>query len=250
MIANYHTHTRWCRHGSGEIEEYILEGIAKGLEVLAITEHVPLVGDPDPRRLRCAEFEAFNAELDRMIAKYAGQIDVLKGFECEYYPHELARYRRFRKEYGYQILLLGHHTNCANTLDNFLLTEPRQLRLYADEVCEGLETGLFDILAHPDVIAAGYQRYDTALCEAMKQIFATCERLDIPVEINANGHHYRRGYPCPMVWENLAPRYKLRCVVCADAHEVEDLAHPSVLACERMARAAGLHRVDRLPLRR
>ncbi|HML49095.1 MAG TPA: PHP domain-containing protein, partial [Clostridia bacterium] len=197
------------RHGGGEIEAYILEGIARGLEILAITEHVPLPGDPDPFRLRCAEFEAFNDELDRMIARYAGQIRVLKGFECEYYPKLLERYKRFREEYGYRVLLLGHHTDCANTVDNFLLTEPSQLRNYADEVCEGLETGLFDILAHPDVVMAGYGRYDTALCEAMKQIFAACERLDIPVEINANGHHYRRGYPCPMVWENLAPRYKL-----------------------------------------
>ena len=95
MIANYHTHTRWCRHGSGEIEDYILEGIEKGLEILAITEHVPLEGDPDPFRLTCAEFDAFNGELDRMIQRYSGRIAVLKGFECEYFPDQLARYRRF-----------------------------------------------------------------------------------------------------------------------------------------------------------
>ena len=41
MQANYHTHTRWCKHGTGEIEDYIEEAIRKGLTEIAITEHVP-----------------------------------------------------------------------------------------------------------------------------------------------------------------------------------------------------------------
>lgn len=41
MIANYHTHTRWCRHATGEIEDYIQEAVRKGLRAVATTEHVP-----------------------------------------------------------------------------------------------------------------------------------------------------------------------------------------------------------------
>ena len=41
MIANYHTHTRWCRHADGEIEDYIREALRRGLKALAITDHVP-----------------------------------------------------------------------------------------------------------------------------------------------------------------------------------------------------------------
>ena len=34
MIANYHTHTRWCHHAQGEIEDYIREAIARtGMEI-------------------------------------------------------------------------------------------------------------------------------------------------------------------------------------------------------------------------
>lgn len=248
MIANYHTHTRWCRHGSGEIEAYILEGIQRGLETLAITEHVPLLGDPDSRRMSCAEFPAFNRELDGMIDKYGGQIQIIKGFECEYFPNQLDSYCRFQEEYGYGLLILGHHNSCDYKLDNFALTEPWQVRLYADEVCEALETGLFTFLAHPDVAFHGYQQYDECFRDAMRQIFSVCAHLDIPVEINANGHHYRRGYPCETVWQTIAPQYKLRCLVGSDAHEVKDLAHASVTACENMARAAGLNLIDRLKL--
>ena len=81
MIANYHTHTRWCRHAEGEIEDYTREAIAKGLKAVAITDHVPHTANFDPRRMQWEEFPAFNAELDAMIAKYQDQIHIIKGFE-------------------------------------------------------------------------------------------------------------------------------------------------------------------------
>ena len=37
MIANYHTHTRWCRHAEGEIEDYIQEAVRKGLKAVIFT---------------------------------------------------------------------------------------------------------------------------------------------------------------------------------------------------------------------
>lgn len=247
MISNYHTHTRWCRHGTGEIEAYIQEGITKDLHVLAITEHVPLLGDPDPRRIFCSEFDAFNRELSSMITKYADCIDVRKGFECEYYPDQLENYQRYRDEFGYNILILGHHTSCDHTLDNFILKEAWQVRRYADEVCEALETRLFTFLAHPDVVFHGYRRFDNEFLAAMKQIFSTCEQLSIPVEINVNGHHYQRGYPCEGIWQKIAPSYQLDCLIGSDAHEVKDLvADVSVAACENMAREYGLHVIDYL----
>ena len=69
MIANYHTHTRWCRHATGEIEDYIQEAVRKGLRAVAITEHVPHSQNFDPRRMQWEEFPAYNAELDRLIEK-------------------------------------------------------------------------------------------------------------------------------------------------------------------------------------
>ena len=72
MIANYHTHTRWCRHATGEIEDYIQEAVRKGLRAVAITEHVPHSQNFDPRRMQWEEFPAYNAELDRLIEKYQG----------------------------------------------------------------------------------------------------------------------------------------------------------------------------------
>jgi histidinol phosphatase-like PHP family hydrolase len=246
MVANYHTHTRWCRHGSGEIEEYIRAGIAGGLRELAFTEHVPLPGDPDRRRIRCDELDAFDRELNDLIARYASAIRIRKGLECEYYPSLLGYYEDLRDRLGYEILILGQHTSTDRSLDYFGISQAKDIRRYADDVCLGLETGLFSFLAHPDAPMYGYLNPDGPFLDAMERIFRLCETRDIPVEINANGLGHRRGYPCREVWE-LAHDFKLRVLVSADAHHVPDLICKSVGACEELARELGLNLISLLP---
>jgi histidinol phosphatase-like PHP family hydrolase len=246
MVANYHTHTRWCRHGSGEIEEYIRAGIAGGLQELAFTEHVPLPGDPDRHRIRCDELEAFDRELNGLIEKYASAIRIRKGLECEYYPPLVEYYEYLRDRLGYEILVLGQHTSIDRRLDYFSISRPGEINRYADEVCRGLETGIFTFLAHPDVPIYSYLNPDGPFLDAMARIFRLCEERDIPVEINANGQGRRRGYPCREVWE-LARSYKLRVLVCADAHHVRDLIYKSVSQCEELARELNLNLVSLLP---
>jgi HisJ family histidinol phosphate phosphatase len=246
MIANYHTHTRWCRHGSGEIEDYIREGIAKGLEELAITEHVPMPGNPESNRMEYEEFPDFDHELNRLIRKYEGKIRIRKGLECEYYPDLLDYFRDLRDNLGYEIILLGHHTSINRRLDNFYITRPEEVALYAKEVCQALETGFFTFLAHPDVPMYSYPQVDKAFLNSMARIFQTCEKLRIPVEINANGHLGRRGYPCRQVWE-LARDYDLDCLVSSDAHHARNLVSDSVAQCEAMAQELGLRVLSKLP---
>lgn len=240
MIANYHTHTRWCHHAQGEIEDYIREAIARGLQAIAITEHVPHTANFDPRRMQWEEFPAFNAELDALIAQYAGQIRVIKGMECEFYPFSLDNYRMFREQYGYHLLILGHHTSKDRSVDNFAPKGRRELQLYADEVVEGLSTGLFTFLAHPDVALSGYGQTDAFALEQMGRIFACCQELHIPVEINANGFRDGRRYPDRQVWE-LSRQYDLTYLINSDAHLVEHLCDQAgVGGTEAFARELGI----------
>ncbi len=240
MIANYHTHTRWCRHATGEIEDYIREAVRKGLRAVAITEHVPHSQNFDPRRMQWEEFSAYNAELDRLIEQYRGQIHVIKGFECEYYPFALENYKMFRDQYGYKLLILGHHTNKDRTADNFAPKGEAEMQQYADEVIEGLRTGLFTFLAHPDVPFCGYTGSAEFALEQMGRIFAVCEELGIPVEINANGYRDGRAYPDRRVWE-LSRQYRLTWLINSDAHSVEHLCDEAgVSGTEAFARELGI----------
>ena len=108
MKANYHTHSRWCRHAVGEIEEYLEEAIRCGFHEIAMTEHVPHKNTEDSW-IPWEQFPDYDRALNRAIQKYQGKIHVIKGFECEYYPDEMDDYRRFQEEYGYELLIMGQH---------------------------------------------------------------------------------------------------------------------------------------------
>jgi histidinol-phosphatase (PHP family) len=194
----------------------------------------------------CDELDVFDRELNDMIAKYESAIRIRKGLECEYYPQLPNYYGELRDRLGYEIFLLGQHTSFDRSLDYFGITRPQDIRQYADDVCRGLETGFFTFLAHPDVPIFSYHNPDRPFLDAMARIFALCEELDIPVEINANGRSRDRGYPCRAVWE-LARDYKLRVLVCADAHHVRDLICRGVTQCEKMARELNLNLITLLP---
>lgn len=234
---DYHIHTRWCRHGTGEIEDYVEKAIAFGLEEMAITEHVPHRDNLDGRRIQWEEFPAFDEALNRAIYKYGDRIRIIKGFECEYYPKVLSDYEMFRDKYGYELLILGQHRSGKNReIDNFARKTIREMQIYADEVCAGLETGLFRFLNHPELAIQGYEPgWDEACEKVMRQIYGVCEKYDIPIEINANGLWKKRAYPC----ENaliISKEYRLRYLINSDAHTPEDFCAEPVKAAEAFAR--------------
>ena len=242
MIANYHTHTRWCNHAVGEIEDYIKAAIEVGLKEIAITDHVPHSENDDLARMKWEEFAAYNKELDEKIEKYKDQIRVIKGFECEYYKEKLETYKMFREEYGYEILILGQHWCDHKRIDSFAKKEDEKpLYIYANEVCEGLETGVFTFLAHPDLILEKYNdgKWDIHCENVMRQIFSMCERLNIPVEINVNGLRGGRRYPAPEALK-LSKEYKLTYLINSDAHDPRFLSDEAIQKTEALAQSLNI----------
>lgn len=238
MIANYHTHTRWCNHGVGEIEDYIKAALEAGFKELAITEHVPYRDNSDPYRMQWEAFHKFNEELNEMVEKYKDKIHIIKGLECEYYVEALEDYKMFREEYGYEIFILGQHWCDHKRIDSFAQKDKEALYIYANEVCKGLETGVFTFLAHPDLILEKYNdgKWDIHCENVMRQIFSTCERLNIPVEINANGLRGGRRYP-DINSLRLSKAYKLTYLINADAHDPKFLNDEAIRQVEALAQS-------------
>lgn len=248
MKANYHTHSRWCKHGVGEIEDFVEVALGHGFQELAITEHVPHRSNADAYRLQWEEFPAFDKALNKAKESYKDKIRLIKGFECEYFSESLDDYRIFREEYGYELFILGHHrSNKHREIDNFRRKGTYELALYADEVCEGLETGLFNFLAHPDLILLNYPTWDKHAETCMRQIFSTCERLNIPVEINGNGCRDDRGYPYKNAFL-LSKEYNLNYLINTDAHEPEHMAKWVIEKVEGFADSVGIREMPFLKL--
>lgn len=247
MICNYHTHTRWCRHGEGEIEEYIQEAIAKGLQEIAITDHLP-IDNTKYLRMPWSDFEAYDADLNRVIEKYQNQIKIIKGMECEYYPGIIRILKKLKSERNYQCFILGQHFSYDQSVDYFHMHDPQaDIIRYTTEICEGLETGFFQICAHPEVFLANSPQVNELGLKSIQQIFETCAKLGIVVEINANGLRKQRGYPNKEVWE-LSKNYKLTVIINSDAHKPSMLVDEAIVQVEKFADECGITVCEKLEI--
>ena len=239
MKANYHTHSKWCHHGDGEIEDYIKEALKNNFVELAITDHVCHVDRFS--WLRPEEFSDFDKDLNRCVEEYQDRIKVIKGFECEYIPAVMDQYKRYREEYGYELFILGQHV--AGDDGEYNMFGPKDsdvIKRYCQDVITGLQTGFFAYLAHPDVCLIEYAPGWDKVCEqGFKDIFKTCEELRIPVEFNCNGYRYKKEYPNSECWK-LAKEYDLKYMIGSDAHSPELLYDNSVKEAEELLKTWGI----------
>lgn len=238
MQANYHTHSKWCHHGAGEIEDFVKEAIKQGFQELAITEHVPLESNPDTNRMQWEEFPAFNNSFEQAIKIFGDQIHLIKGFECEYFPDVVDTFHMLQEKYGYQFLILGQHRSGKNKeYDTFAQKEADGVKAYAESVCKGVESGLFRFLAHPDLGLLRYNNneWDNVCEKAMREIFQCCEEYSMPIEINANGLRQGRRYPDPNAYK-LSKEYHLQYLISSDAHMPEFLYDDAVKEAEEFTK--------------
>lgn len=230
MTANYHTHTVRCRHAVGTEREYIETAIARGLKVLGFADHAPQLFPGDyysTYRMYPEQTEDYVNTLRDLREEYKNDIDILIGFETEYYPEIFEKLIEFLAPYEIDYMILGQHfiDNEYDTAiySGFSSSDGALLERYTSDVLDGLSTGKFSYVAHPDLFnfdgdTAIYEKQARRLCEGAKE-------LDIPLEINFLGLATNRHYPSDRF-------YKIAAVVGnsfifgCDAHDPKDVMDP------------------------
>jgi histidinol-phosphatase (PHP family) len=84
VTTNYHMHSRFC-DGQGEIEDYVRRAVVLGFTSIGISSHAP-VPFPNTYAIRPDQLAAYVAEVRRLQAEYAGQIQVALGAEIDVIP--------------------------------------------------------------------------------------------------------------------------------------------------------------------
>ena len=248
MLHNYHTHTTRCGHALGSEREYIENAIENGFQTLGFSDHGPYVepvgflkGHRVPIELTAEYFSTIRA----LKKEYEKDIRILCGVELEYYPETHAAEMAFLKEFQPDYLLLGQHfvgvekdgvRSHAGGLDE-------RLTAYVSQVLEGLATGDFLYLAHPDM--AGYNYSDEAIEREYLRLCEGAKALDIPLEINLLGVRDHRWYPDERLFK-IAAGVGNKVVFGLDAHTPEAFSHKrSVLQAEEMVKTLGLNLVEK-----
>ena len=248
MLYNYHTHTTRCRHASGTDREYVENAIAAGIKTLGISDHAPyLFKNSDYySTYRMFTDELFGyAESVRSLAKeYEKDIRILLGFELEYYPDLHKDEMKFLSQVKPDYCIMGQHF-LGNEIDEIFcgrFDKPEQLSRYVSQVLEGLKTGDFAYLAHPDIVGYNFpqehiQKEYLRLCEGAKA-------LHIPLEINLLGMLTKRHYPNKVLFE-IAAKVGNDVVLGVDAHDPKYLNDKALVAeGKQMAKEVGVKLIE------
>lgn len=229
LTANYHTHTPRCHHAKGEEREYIEKAIEMGFKTLGFADHSPQFYTTDfvsNMRMTPDDFPGYVDTLLKLKAEYRDKIDILIGLETEYFPKSFGRLMDFLKDYPIDYLILGQHQS-FNEEDGFYLGsptgDPDWVKIYTDQVVEGIKTNKFSYVAHPDLINfhGDLKYYD--LC--MDRICKTAREHDLPLEINLLGILGNRCYPNKRFWK-IAKENGNKAIIGVDAH------WPDMLNCK------------------
>lgn len=258
MYNNYHTHTYRCKHAVGNVKDYVEEALKYEGSILGFSDHTPF---PDNRwlewRMNIDELKGYIDELNKACNQYSEKIKIYKGLESEYVPEFYSFYETLLNEYKLDYLSLGLHfyqyKNQWIHADEDRMNG-QQLDTYAKFLVEGMETGFFKFVAHPDFWAASYLEWDKNAEKASIYIIENALRLNIPLEVNGNGFRKaklntsrgkRRPYPISEFW-NIAAEYSIPVIIGSDAHkpcEVYDFQE-----CAAFASSLGLNVIEKLGL--
>jgi len=250
MIANYHTHTYRCNHASGEDREYIENAIKGGFRVIGFSDHCPWVYPyryTSASRMEPKQLEGYFRSLTDLRQEYADDIKIYIGFEAEYHPELLEAQDRLLADYPVDYMILGQHSvgpEPYNPYTGSPSDDEAELVKYVDSVIEGMETGRYIYLAHPDLfnfIGSGeiYNREFTRLCTYLKS-------KELPVEINLLGVSQYRNYTSER-FLSIAREVGNSVIIGCDAHDPAVLSSTEQIAvCEKLAEKFSLPVIETL----
>lgn len=228
MPANYHTHTPLCRHAEGDPEAYIDAAIAAGLSEYGVSDHAPQRPEPyDDWRMLEAELPAYFDWIGRARAHAAGRIPVRAGLECDWLEGCGGWIESLASRYPWDYLIGSVHYLGTWDFDNPKWLGSVWKDVDIDDVwarywaayARMAESGLFDILGHPDLIKKFGHLPTGDLARFYEPALDAIAASGCAIEINTAGW----SKPCEEAYPSLA-FLELACsagiplVISTDAH--------------------------------
>lgn len=194
---NFHCHTSRCGHaGNFSDRDYVIAAKNAGVNCIGFSDHVPfnkLDYWINGKKMHISEVDDYVGSI-RKLADENPDMTIRCGYEAEYASCRVGHLVDLRSSCDYMIL--GQHfvqegLRVIRPSDN-----PEYPLLYAKSVCEALDTGIFDILAHPDFFMLEREHFSTEegkiefLENAKMASYMICEKakeLGIPIELNVRG---------------------------------------------------------------
>jgi histidinol-phosphatase (PHP family) len=237
--VDYHIHESHSADTApgSSVESYIRRAEALGLEEVCFTTHLIIAGPDAASGIDPADIPEYLEEVER--AQESTDVKLRVGLEVDYFPGEERRIEAILEEYPFDLILGALHIveGCdlgyRHGADRFFSTRSmaEAIETYFRWFMRAAESGLFDVMAHPDYFRRylplmglelpTFEEYGSQVLEALEAM----RGYSVGFEINSSG--YRHGiedcYPI-LGFTEAARRMGIEVVtIGSDSHRVEDL---------------------------
>ncbi|NPV72700.1 MAG: histidinol-phosphatase [Pelotomaculum sp.] len=234
MPVDNHLHTFLCGHATGKIEDYLQEAVRKGIQEVGFADHLPLYflppGEVIPGyAMKEEELPAYVS----MVRKHASRSPVMVklGIEADYVPGCEEKLARLLRTYPFDYVIGSVHFLDGWGFDNIDEVEEysrREIDLVYEQyfhlVQQAALSGLFDVMAHPDLIKKFNFRPTRDITPLYEDTAKAFKRAGVCVEVNTAGLRYPAGEVYPSL--NLLKiffKHGLPVTMGSDAHRPEQV---------------------------
>jgi len=243
LLYESHCHTTLCKHAFGTTDDYAEAAIARNFKGITFTCHCPLPnGFSAGVRMKPEQYEDYIATVTATRETFAGRIDVRLGLESDFYPGVEPWLEKLHAHTPLSHILGSIHYQVMDYRRLFYTGEIFSYQqLYYEHLALSAESGLFDTLAHPDLIKNespadwNFERMRPYIERSLDRIAAT----GVAMELNTSGvqKSLPEMNPSPSQLALMCER-GIPVVIGADAHVPERVGdgYPQAL---RLLAAAG-----------
>lgn len=234
MPADYHSHTPLCQHAEGDPAAFVEAAVQAGLSEYGISDHAPVRPEPfDDWRMREAELPRYLDWIAEAREFAAGRLPVRSGLECDWLRGCESWISDLAGRYDWDYLIGSvHYLGDGWDFDN-----PKWLGRWATEDVEPVwsrywaeygamaASGLFDLLAHPDLIKKFGFRPAGDLSRFYEPAIEAIAASGCAIELNTAGWHKpcEEQYPADS-FLRLASDAGIPLAISSDAHAPRELA--------------------------
>jgi len=218
----FHVHTFRCGHaGNDQDEAYVLKALECGKARIVFTDHTPFPDDRFGSRMKMAEFDGYLRSIRSLKEKYSDKIEVFCGLEAEYFPMYTAFYEELKDMKDIDVLMLGQHMYMHEDGSFNFMDKDRsgEYEGISEAITEGLNTGYFDVLAHPDRMCMRYGKIDDTVIPFIRKVSDAANNKGVFLEKNYSSMFREHNY-FDSFWNHIG---NAKTLMGYDAHSVNDI---------------------------
>ncbi|HUU49401.1 MAG TPA: histidinol-phosphatase HisJ [Nitrospinota bacterium] len=230
-MIDYHIHTIFCGHATGDFEDYVQKAIDLGFKEIGFADHFPLLRHWEP------EITMLSEELPVYVGKVLEinnrfkEIEIKLGIEVDYIPECIEETQKILEKYPFDYVYCSLHYIGDWGFDNPAYKESWEkeniteiYQEYYRLLREAVSTGLFDIIAHLDLVKKFGYRPEKNIFHEIKRVINTIKKEKMAIEINTSGLRMPVSeiYPSQEILRYCKKRF-VPVIMGSDAHTPDDV---------------------------